>query len=50
MVIAGGLAQAMMLPVIGVSTSHLRHRTTRGYRALALGDTRVVVRDGGDCG
>jgi Mn2+/Fe2+ NRAMP family transporter len=26
MVVAGGLAQAMMLPIIGVSTLYLRHR------------------------
>jgi hypothetical protein len=26
MVVAGGLAQAMMLPIIGLSTLYLRHR------------------------
>jgi hypothetical protein len=26
MVVAGGLAQAMMLPIIGIATLYLRHR------------------------
>ena len=39
MVIAGGLAQAMMLPVIGLSTIYLRHK----YLPETIAPLRIVT-------
>ena len=45
MVVIGGIAQAMMLPVIGAGTIYLRHRRLPAtHCASGLGDGRIVDR------
>ena len=45
MVVAGGLAQAMMLPIIAIGTLYLRHRRLpKEIAPRAVGDGLPVVR------